>query len=124
MFELFTLIGCAALGGMWKARENAERKRVNEEERRKTEGTNYSRQLTLYARYMATGCDEQGNPLKEPHKHPAETMRIVRKQLESEGIRWYNEVQWNMDTTVFDEEGHVVSIGGHIVDRETGRYLN
>lgn len=107
-----------------KAQSKAEINRVNEEERRITAGTDYGRQLRLFTLYQATGRDEQGNPLKEPHRHPKEIQRLVKIQLEKEGIRWYNENQWNMDYAVFDNEGHIISVAGRMVDPKTGWYLN
>lgn len=122
MFGFLGLLGCVALGGIWKAQSKTEINRVSREERRISEGTNYSRQLELFALYQATGKDEQGNPLTEPHRHPAEVQRIVKKQLEKEGIRWYNGNQWNMDNCVFDDEGHIISISGRMIDPVTGEY--
>ena len=75
MFELLGLLGCIALGSVWRAQEKSQDKKIREEYHRINDNTNYSRQIRLFALYQATGKDEQGNPLKEPHKHPKEIQR-------------------------------------------------
>ncbi len=119
---LLSLLGSLALGAVWKIDNTIETNKIAKQAYNDYHDTNYDRQLELFAHYQATGRDINGNELIEPHYHPKEVQRLVKNQLEREGIRYINTNQWNLDHCVFDNEGRIVSVAGRRVDRLTKQY--
>lgn len=123
MLGLLGLIATASLAGAWRASEKAQINKWENDYHREMDGTNIRRQDDLFLIY-STGKDEDGNPLTEPHKAPQEVYRLVKKQLEKEGIRYYHGAgRSNLKHCVFNEKGELVSINGHKYDRERGRVI-
>ena len=123
MLGLLGLMLTASAAGAWRAKEKAQVNRWERDYHREMDGTNLDRQYHLFSIYSG-GRDENGNKLTEPHKNPQEVYRLVKKQLEKEGIRYYHgEGLSNLRECVFNEKGELVSIAGRKYDRERNRLI-
>lgn len=120
---LLSFLATLAFAIIWKIGDKIDNNKIAKQAHEFYHNTNYDRQQELYAYFKTTGKDLQGNDLTEPHWHPKEIQRLVKKQLEAEGIRYINDLNWNLDHCVFDKEGNIVSVAGNRVDRLTGRYI-
>jgi hypothetical protein len=78
--------------------------------------TNMDRQRELYNLFW-TGKDVNGNEITEPCFHPKEIQRLVKIQMEKEGYRYDNFLNWNLEHAVFNEKGEIVSVAGYKIDR-------
>jgi len=120
---LLSFLATLAFAIIWKIGDNIDNKKIAKQAHDFYHNINFSRQQDLYSYFSSTGKDLQGNELTEPHGHPKEIQRLVKKQLESEGIRYMNDLNWNLDYCVFDDEGYIVSVAGKRVNRQTGGYM-
>lgn len=120
--DLVTLIICIVLLIIWNIGHKSDQKKADEYAYDAYHNTDVLRQMRLYDLF-STGVGLDGKPIEEPHSHPKEIQRLVKIQLEKEGLRYYNKVTWNLDYAVFDDEGHIVSVAGKRANRQTGGYM-
>lgn len=122
ILSLLGTIGLAAVAAGVNTHEKIDNARIDRQERELMSGTDRDRQTRLYVQFLKRGVDVDGNPIKEPHEYPKEAMRLVKRQLEKEGIKYYNYSMWRLDNCIFDDEGHILSCGGYKFNRETGMF--
>lgn len=119
--DLVTLIICIVLLIIWNSIDKRDLKNAKDHAHKVYHDTNLGRQLDIM-QVFNKGVDLNGNLLSEPHSHPKEVQRLVKKQLEKEGIRYYNEGYWNLDLCAFDNEGNLISCAGKKPNRMTGGF--
>lgn len=117
-----TLIICIILLIIWSIGNNRDNAKADKIAHDWYHGTNFSRQLELY-HLFSTGFGLDGKEITAPHKCPKEVQRLVKIQLEKEGIRYHNQNFWNLDHAVFDGEGNLVTLCGRRVSPTTGQII-
>lgn len=116
------LLGCLALGGLWKLNQISEEAKSQEIIRKQKEevaGTNWHRQLEIVAQIQFQGRLPDGTIVREPHQHIKEACRVARRYITNhENFRWYDYSMHKLEFCVFDKDGYIVSIAGQKVDRD------
>lgn len=123
MLGLLGLMLTASAAGAWRSNEKAKIAKYEREYEEKRRGTDLSRQYQLFTLY-ARGVDPQGNRIKEAHKYLPEIRRLVKLQIAKEGLRYYNEGQWNIDNCTFNENNELLTISGKKFDRRLGMVVD
>lgn len=117
MSALLSFIISLVLLGIWGIGDKRDKKRVREMSHDQYYNKNMDRQMELY-RIFSTGYDLEGKPITAPHTNPKDIQWLVKQQIEKEGYRYDNFLNWNLEGAVFNDKGEIISVGGYRVVRD------